>query len=81
MNGRGFAVVLCRTEALARAPRFWHPVVARNGSMAMMYTLAPSSFVSATKWRDSQQATAVRQILAGAPLALDSLAWPPDASQ
>lgn len=81
VNGRGFAVVLCRTEALTRAPRFWHPVVARNGSMAMMYTLAPSSFVSATKWRDGQQAAVVQQILAGAPLDLDSLARPPDGSQ
>ena len=39
-----------RASVLTTAPRFVHPVIAANGAMAMMSTIAPATFVEFKRW-------------------------------
>ena len=39
-----------RASVLTTAPRFVHPVIAANGAMTMMSTIAPATFVEFKRW-------------------------------
>lgn len=66
-----------RASVLRTAPRFSHLVIAATGAMAMMHTIAPSTFVAFKRWmaeaapqrpepkrrRDARQATIVATLI------------------
>lgn len=70
-------VQACRAGVLTDAPRFAAPVIAVNGSMAMMNTISPATFVTFKRWlasnapdrqnikrqRDQRQADLVQMML------------------
>lgn len=49
-EGDLWPVQAVRASVLTTAPRFEHPVIAANGRMALMRTIAPSAFVEFKRW-------------------------------
>jgi hypothetical protein len=49
-EGDLWPVQALRASVLTSAPRFEHPVISSTGRMAMMRTIAPSSFVAFKRW-------------------------------
>ena len=49
-EGDLWPVQAARASVLTNAPRFEHPVISATGRMAMMHTVAPTTFVAFKRW-------------------------------